>query len=149
MRHGESFHTAFAAFMQQVGNGQDRRTYERVMTADSPGEEIVKWHREQDLFQRTGGDLSAFEQKLREQILAELQGQQQDGGQPQPSPRQQAVQDAPRAPNGQFAPRHEVRLPTPTSRLPGSAGVHGNADVEDGSDDAIFGSARRRPRNRE
>lgn len=146
MRHGpDAFKTAFQAYMDAVGDGNNLPLYQRVMTAPSPGEEIVKWHRENTLVTETGGDLNAFRERLRAEIMQEL-GMAPANGQPgQPSPRQQAVQDAPRNPNGQFAPRHEVRLPTATSRMNGSPSG-GNDDLEDGSDDAIFDAGRARPR---
>lgn len=140
IRHGSDvFKTAFEAYMGQVGNGQNLPLYQRIMSSSSPGEEIVKWHRENSLLQETGGDVNAFREKIRQEVLAELQG-----GQRQAAPTAPA-QDLPRRENGQFAARHEVRLPTATSRMNGSAA--GNEDMEDGSDDAIFDAGRaRRPR---
>jgi hypothetical protein len=144
IRHGSDvFKTAFEAYMGAVGDGNNFPLYQRVMSAPSPGEEIMRWHRENTLLQETGGDIEAFRQRIREQVLQELQGGGQAG---QPSGRAAAAQDAPRRENGQFAPRHEVRLPTATSRMNGSQ-VSGNEDLEDGSDDAIF-DAGRAPRTR-
>lgn len=138
IRHGSDvFKTAFEAYMGSVQDGSNPALYQRVMASQSPGEEIVRWHREHSLLQETGGDVNAFRERIRQEILAEMNGQ---------APAGRAQADVPRAPNGQFAPRHEVRLPTATSRLNGSQ-VAGNEDFEDGSDDAIFDAGRaRRPR---
>lgn len=139
IRHGqENFKTAFDAYMGAVGNGQNLPLYQRVMASSDPGEEIMRWHSENGLFQETGGDLKGYRERLRQEILAELQG-----GTPQAATAPAA--DIPRRENGQFAPRHELRLPTATSRMNGSGA--GNEDMEDGSDDAIF-DAGRAPRTR-
>jgi hypothetical protein len=139
IRHGtDVFKTAFDSYMQTVGDGNNLALYQRVMSSESPGEEIMRWHREHTLLQETGGDVNSFREKLRQEILAELQA----GGQPQVQPQRQAA-DAPRDDRGRFTPRHEVRLPTATSRMSGSQ-VAGNEDMEDGSDDAIFDAGRAR-----
>lgn len=140
IRHGsDNFKTAFEAYMGQVADGKNLPLYQRVMTSSDPGEEIVSWFRENSLIQETGGDVNAFRERIRQELLAEMQG-----GKAPAAPTAPAA-DVPRRENGQFAPRHELRLPTATSRMNGSAA--GNEDMEDGSDDAIFDAGRaRRPR---
>jgi hypothetical protein len=109
------------------------------MSSPSPGQEIVRWHQERQIFQETGGDLNAYRERLREELRQEMA----NGG--QPTPRAAAAQDAPRAPDGRFAPRHEVRLPTSTGRLNGSTPA-ANDGALDGSEEAIFEDARPRRR---
>lgn len=138
VRHGtEPFKQAFTAYMDAVGGGQNLPLYQRVMTSSDPGEEIVSWYRENSVIQETGGDLNAFRERIRQELLAEMQGGQRVAA---PAP----VADLPRRENGQFAARHEVRLPTATSRMNGSGA--GNEEMEDGSDDAIFDAGRSRRR---
>lgn len=149
-RHGvDNFQPAFDAFMAQVGNPEkpDPLTYQRIMSASSPGEEIVQWHREQSVMREVGNDPSAYRERMIADHMASL-GLNPDGTplqqQPQAPQQQQGHAPAPqppRADNGQFAPRHEVRLPTPTSRMRGSSGA-GHGGGEDGSDDAIFDAGR-------
>lgn len=141
-RHGDTFQQAFQAFMEQVGQGQDRNTYERVMRARSPGEEIVAWYRQNSVLREVGEDPQAYRERIRQELLEEMRG-----GQPQqqraPAQQPQRARDN----DGRFvqSPRQEVRLPTATSRIPGATSG-ANDQGEDGSEEAIFESGRVRRR---
>jgi hypothetical protein len=130
VRHQDVWGDAWKSWYERVGTGQDPVTYFRVMNAPSPGEELVAWFKEQRIRSEVGDDPAAYREKLKAEILAELQG----GMEPQ------------RAPNGQFTtPAQQVRLPTATSRI-GNSAKRGNEDDDDGSEEAIFESAARRRR---
>lgn len=135
IKHGEVFRTGFKALMDAQNEQPDQQLYFRIMNSPSPGEEIVKWYREQGVLREVGEDPEAYKQRVIQDYLAS-QGQH---GQ-QPTARQQVAQQAPRNEDGTFAPRHEVRLPTATGRLSGSPAA--NQGAEDGSEDAIFDAAR-------
>lgn len=132
VKHGDKFNSAFNDFMQHVGDGRDAQTYFRVMNSQSPGEEIVRWHRETSVLREVGEDPQAYRDRVRQELLAELQGQQPQAPPAPPKPRNE---------DGTFKPRHEVRLPTATSRLPGATSA-ANDGADDGSEDAIFEAAR-------
>lgn len=146
-RHPEEFPQAFQAFMSQVGNPEqpDPNTYFRIMNARSPGREIMTWYKEQDTLKKFS-DPDAFRQSAIAEHMANL------GLNPDGTPLQQAPQGRPapqqdtgpaRGPDGKFAPRHETRIPSSTSRMSGSQAT-GADMVEDGSEAAIFDSGRRR-----
>jgi hypothetical protein len=134
IRHQDVWGDAWNSWYGRVGQGQDPVTYFRVMNAQSPGEELVSWYKEQRLREEVGDDPAAYREKLRAEILAELQGQ------PVEPPPQTRVD---RKPNGEFTPKQPVRLPTATSRM-GSAGNAGTLEDVDGSEEAIFNDARPR-----
>lgn len=138
MRHPEVFQDAFNAFMAQVGTGEDARTYHRIMTAPSPGQEIVNWFQENTVLREVGNDPKSYKERLRAELMAEMGLAPLAPGQaPQAQPQQQETAPAARLPNGQFAPRSEVRLPTSIGRLSGGKSA-ANQGALDGSDDAIF-----------
>jgi hypothetical protein len=140
--HGEVFDEAFQTWFQQVGDPTrpDPQTYFSVMNAGSPGEALMKWFEDHRTRSEIGeGGLQAYRDRLRNEILAEY-------GLAPPVAVSAPSDDTPRAPNGQFTPRHEVRLPTSLSRM-GAAGRGTPAPAEDGSEEAIF-DAGRPPRKR-
>jgi hypothetical protein len=51
-----------------------RAEYQRIMGSPNPWGELVKWHRKEAALRDVGEDPEAFEQRLREKILAELSG---------------------------------------------------------------------------
>jgi hypothetical protein len=136
MQHGDTFREAYSTWFNHVSNGQAPVDYFRVMNAPSPGNELVEWFKEAKAREVVGNDPEAFRARIEQEILAKYG--LAPGGQAAPA----QVSDAPaRGPDGKFAPRQTVRLPTATSRM-GNAAVGGNDEVLDGSDDAIFDAAR-------
>jgi hypothetical protein len=126
VRHQDVWGDAWKSWYERVGTGQDPVTYFRVMNAPSPGEELVSWFREQKFRSEVGDDPAAYREKLRQELIAEMQGGEGE------------------KPNGQFtAPKQQVRLPTATGRM-GTSPRRGNDADEDGSEEAIFEAARRR-----
>lgn len=57
--------------------------YQRIMSSPHPYGELVKWHKAQDAISTYGDDPKAYREKLRAEIMAEMQGGQQQ--QPQTS----------------------------------------------------------------
>lgn len=128
MRHGETFDKAWEAWYGRVGTGQDATTYFTVMNSSSPGEAMVQWYKRHLRDERIGDrDLDEYEKEVIQRYLS--------GG---------GGGSAPRAPNGQFAPRPQApRFPTATSRM-GAAGngISVDDDDGDGTDAAIFAAGR-------
>lgn len=61
----EKVDAAEQAFNEAAANGTiDPATYHRVQTAPNPWEAATIWHQQQRVLAETGGDLSAYEQKL-------------------------------------------------------------------------------------
>jgi hypothetical protein len=73
--HKEDFPKAWEAFMGSVGTGQNAALYHQVMNSSSPGEAIVDWFKREQLVREVGSDPASFRERLRAEILAELQGQ--------------------------------------------------------------------------
>jgi hypothetical protein len=145
--HGEKFDQAYQAWFERVGNPQapDPQTYWAIMASPSPGEALVRWHRGQRMQQTIGDeDPDAFRERIERETLARY-GLAPDSqpaaaanpAAPAPPAQGQQASQASRLPNGQFAPRQELRLPTATSR-----GGHTSREAayapEDGSEEAIF-----------
>ena len=140
IRHQDIWPDAWNAWFGHVSQQQDPVTYFRVMNAASPGEELVSWFKEQRMRQEIGDDPQAYRERLRQELLQELQG----GGAPQVVSEPPPAQN--RASNGQFTPKQQVRLPTATSRMGNSGNSGSPLEDADGSEDAIFESARPRSR---
>lgn len=142
--YGPVFDEAFQTWFDQVGDlsRPDPQNYFAVMGSPSPGEAIMQWFEERKIREEVGsaGGREAYRQKVEQEILAKYGLAPQGEASAAPS-------DRPRAANGQYTPRQEVRLPTSLSRL-GAAG-RGTPDLaEDGSDAAIYDAGRPERRSR-
>jgi hypothetical protein len=147
MAHGaEAFDEAFQAWYGLVADtsSPNPQLYFHVTRSASPGETLMQWYRRARTLNEVGDDPAAYRQKIIDETLAQygLAGNgatasPPQGGRPTAAP----AADQPRNANGQFTARHEVRLPTATSRV-GRAGSGTVVDAEDGSDDAIFEAGR-------
>jgi hypothetical protein len=131
-KHGETFQKAWEAFLGAVGTGQNPQLYHQVMTARSPGEEIVSWFRRDQVLREVGNDPAAYRQKLADELLndqgfvakaIERVRAQANGGQPQ----------------GQSS-QNVTRLPS-LSRQTAAAPAR-TADDGDDSDDAVWEATR-------
>jgi hypothetical protein len=141
--HGEKFDQAYQAWFERVGNPQapDPQTYWAIMASPSPGEALVRWHRGQRMQQTIGDeDPDAFRERIERETLARYglaPDSQPAAARPAAASQASQASQASRLPNGQFAPRQELRLPTATSR-----GGHTSREAayapEDGSEEAIF-----------
>lgn len=130
MRHGGNFEQAWQSWYEQVRDGKDATTYFGVMNSPDPGQAMVEWYLRRQLWEETGGDLTAYKQR----IIDEYRNGGHRSEPPGPS----------RAPNGQFASRPQAPpLPTSIGRM-GSPGRPADDDDldNDGSDAAIFAAAR-------
>lgn len=80
-KHGEeAVNSALAEMTRRVNaNPQGTRfEYDRIMAAPHPYGELVKWHKAQTALGEYGDDPKAYREKLRAELLAEIQsGQQQ------------------------------------------------------------------------
>lgn len=80
----ETVQAALAEMTSRVSaNPQGMRfDYQRIMSSPHPYGELVKWHKAQSALSEIGDDPKAFREKLRAEIMAELQaGQPQTQGQ--------------------------------------------------------------------
>ena len=145
MAHGaEAFDEAFRSWYGLVADTSkpNPQLYFHVTRSASPGETLMQWFKHARTLNEVGDDPAAYRQKIIDETLAQygiVNGAAPtppQGGRPAA-----AAPETPRNANGQFAPRHEVRLPTATSRV-GRAGSGTVVDAEDGSDDAIFDAGR-------
>lgn len=84
VKHGETFGKAWDAFMGSVQTGQNPALYHQVMNAPSPGEAIVDWFKSEQVKREVGADPASYKERLRAEILAELQGTNQPPAVPQP-----------------------------------------------------------------
>jgi hypothetical protein len=145
----EKFGKAYSDWFAQVADPSrpDPQTYFAIMNAASPGEAVMRWHRSQRVNTEVpDGDLDAYRARIERETLErhglvppqeETRGRSSNGNGGEPG----------RAANGQFTPRHEVRLPTPTSRM-GHTSRESAFQPEDGSDEAIFEFGREKPSRR-
>lgn len=143
MAHGaEAFDEAFAAWFSLVGDTSrpNPQLYFHVTRSQSPGETLMQWFKQAKFMSEVGDDPAAYRQKIIDEALAQY-GLAPNGAAPQPTAGGRPNGGQPRDANGQFTARHEVRLPTATSRV-GRAGSGNVTEAEDGSDDAIFASGR-------
>jgi hypothetical protein len=116
----EAVNTALAEMTRRVNanpNGM-RFDYQRIMSAPHPYGELVKWHKAQSALSTYGDDPTAYREKLRAEILAEMQGgQQQPGQQAQARRRSILTPCRPRLPATAGRRRHRhgrVRVPFQT-----------------------------------
>lgn len=75
--HGnEAVNAAYAELENRINAdpASMRAEYQRIMGSPNPWGELVKWHRKDTALREVGDDPAAFEQKLRDRILAELSG---------------------------------------------------------------------------
>lgn len=106
-KHGEdAVNTAFADLQNRVHTNPVvmRATYQRIMQSQHPYGELVKWHKEQSALSTYGDDPEAWRtserDKMKAELLAELQG---DGQQAQAQPQQGQQQVAQQAMPNSFA----------------------------------------------
>jgi len=115
----ETVNTALAEMTRRVNaNPQAMRfDYQRIMSSPHPYGELVKWHKAQTALNEIGDDPKAFREKLRAELLAELQSQ---GGQQQ--------QQAPQTPDPNSLPSSFTRNSGP-SAVPAWSGPRPLSDL--------------------
>jgi hypothetical protein len=74
-RHPDVFPKAWDAFLGAVKTGQNPALYHQVMNSPSQGEAIVEWFKREQTMREIGTDPASFRERLRAEILAEIQGQ--------------------------------------------------------------------------
>lgn len=129
MRHGEVFEKAYEAVVHQGQNG-NRQLVSHLTSAANPGDAIVGWYRQQEMMRETNGDLGAFKEKMRGELLkdpeflkAAIETVRNGNGQQQGQQGQR--------------PNNVTRLPPSLSRTAGSSANADPTDTDD-SDRAIF-----------
>lgn len=85
--------------------GATQATYQRIMQSPHPFGELVRWHKEQSALQTYGSDPEAWRTSERERIKAEVLAEMQGGGQQQAQPPQQQQQQPERLPTSFAAAR--------------------------------------------
>lgn len=90
-KHGEeAVNTALSELTSRVrANPQGMQfEYQRIMASPHPYGELVKWHKAQTALSTYGDDPTAYREKLRAELLAEMQGGQQQQTTQQTQPQQ-------------------------------------------------------------
>jgi hypothetical protein len=125
------FEDAYAS-LQRRGQSGDVATVQSIMQSPDPGEAMMKWHRQQKLYETTGGDLDGYLAKRQEEMLKD------------PAFLAKAVEafraSQGTAPTGQ-RPASITQLPPSLSRVASSAPAAGGDN--DMSDAALFAHATR------
>lgn len=105
--HGqEALNAAIAAFDEAVANRQvDPVEAQKVFGSPNPFHEAVQWYQRKSALDEIGPDPAAYKERLKQQIIAELQAQQ-------------PAQPAPVAPS----PAAPATLPSNFAKAPASAG---------------------------
>lgn len=87
-KHGESAveeaYQALAA-MKSANSPEFQATYQQVMSSPHPYGALVAWHGKQKVMSEIGSDPAAYREKIKAELLAELNGGQQPSAQPAPS----------------------------------------------------------------
>ena len=94
MVHGDKFNAAFT----ELTKSGDQEAAARAMASPNPGKAIMDWHQNRTIVAETGGDLTAYREKLREEMLNDPEILKQlgerlkaGGGNPAPAAGQPAV----------------------------------------------------------
>lgn len=81
--HGaETVKGAYAEMEKRIASGDPAATanYQTIMRSDDPWDNLVQWHKRESAIAEIGQDPNAYREKLKAEVLAELQ---QQNGQPQ------------------------------------------------------------------
>lgn len=62
-QHGEAFEAAFKAADQAIRQG-DASLNDRIRNAANPGRFIMNWHKQQETLRETGGDITAYRERI-------------------------------------------------------------------------------------
>lgn len=89
----EAFDAMASAF--QAGDRDVQADHQRIMASTNRYGELVKWHKRRQAMSEIGDDPAAYREKLKAELLAEINGGQ--GG--QPAPQQQPAKPAPVMPS--------------------------------------------------
>lgn len=68
MQYKGDFDEAYSAALRRREAG-DMATIQSILNSQDPGEALVRWHRQQKLYEQTGGDLTAYLTKRQEELL--------------------------------------------------------------------------------
>lgn len=73
-QHGEEFKKAFAALEEVAApnKGGDLMLRDRIVNSPDPGEAVMQWYRSQQILRESGGDLTAYREKLLNEQKASL-----------------------------------------------------------------------------
>lgn len=91
-QHGEEFQRAYQAVSSEINGNGNAGLREALRASPNPGLAIIHWHRQQEALREIGNDPAAYRERLKAQIMAEMQNGQ--GGQP-PQVQQQRQQAMP------------------------------------------------------
>ncbi|CAL8974451.1 hypothetical protein RHODGE_RHODGE_03318 [Rhodoplanes serenus] len=130
-QYGEEFEAAYESLIK-AGHAGDRIAVQRVMAAADPGEAVVKWHRERQMVEKTGGDLDGYLKKREEELLSDPEFLKRVG---------EKLRAQQASTPGRPAP--VVNLPPSLSRTPSAAPAASDGG-DDMSDAGLFRHAVRR-----
>lgn len=118
---------AEAAFNAAIKDGKmDPATHARINNHPNPFHAAVEWHKQQLVLEKTGGDLTAYEQKLLEEKLKDPEFLAKAVA------AHQSAQQQTRAPSGQFGAKPTTVIRPPSlNRATGSSSSAGDDTDED------------------
>jgi hypothetical protein len=134
MRHGEVFEKAYSALVEQGQKG-NAQLVQHLTAQANPGEAIVSWFKQGELYRLTGGDFDKFKENLRAELRKD------------PEFRKVIVEDIKAESNGSGnnsnsnntqGVRNIVQLPPSLSRATGSSANSADPIDTDDSDRAVF-----------
>lgn len=133
-QYGKDFEAAYDRIMK-VGQSGDSASVQRVISSSDPGEALMRWHREQVVMEKTGGDLDGYLKTREEQLLDDPEFMKRVA---------EKIRSQSSSQNGIGSrPAPQVQMPPSLSKVP-SAAHSGDDGDNDGSDAAMFRYATRR-----
>jgi hypothetical protein len=123
----EAVDAAEVAFNQAIADGKmDPATHARINNHPNPFFAAVEWHRQQQVLEKTGGDLTAYEQKLLDEKLKDPEFLAKAVA------AHQATQQQTRTPSGQFGAKPTTIIRPPSlNRATGSSNASAGDDTEE------------------
>ena len=85
----DAINEAYQALAQMKGTPEFEPTYRQIMSSPHPYGALVNWRQKQQVLSEIGSDPAAYKEKLKAELLAEMQ--QQNGGAQQSAPQPQAM----------------------------------------------------------
>jgi hypothetical protein len=123
----EAVDAAEVAFNKAIEDGKmDPATHARINNHPNPFFAAVEWHKQQQVIEKTGGDLTAYEQKLLEEKLKDPEFLAKAVA------AHNATQQQTRAPSGQFGAKPTTIIRPPSlNRATGSTNASAGDDADE------------------
>ena len=130
--HGEKFQTAFDTLFSEVERTGDVRLRDQIINAANPGAAVMKWHAAKEAEREVGGDLAAYRERLRKELLSDAEFRK-------------TVLEAERTARTP-APAGRTFATAPSLNNMAAAVPNAAGDAQDMSDPELFSYAMRAPR---